>query len=79
MSERQCHIERVEDDGAIVRFDDGSIWEVSIGDSTKRLLWYPTMRVSVEAADDSLFPFRLTNLDTAGPDVVKARLGTGLT
>jgi len=43
-------------------------WGTS-GDTT---YWYPTMRIIVEEIGSSMYPFTLTNLDTAGPDVVGA-------
>ena len=52
---------------------DGSRWEVAVGDNTMTLIWLPTARVIVEEhAEDKLYPYRITNLDTYGPEVVRA-------
>lgn len=71
MSEEH-HILQIRDDGLVVCLDDGSVWDVSVGDNTKSICWYPTMRIAVEENDSPIYPFTLTNLDTAGPDVVRA-------
>jgi hypothetical protein len=68
------HILNVEDDGLVVCLNDGSVWDISVGENTKSILWYPTMRVVVEKAADQMYPFRLKNLATAGPDEVRASL-----
>ena len=71
-SRQELHILEVREDGMVVHLDDGSRWNVSVGDNTKAVCWYPTMRVVVEETGSALYPFTLTNLDTAGPDVVRA-------
>lgn len=68
----EVHILKVGKDGLVVHLDDGSVWNISVGDNTKSICWYPTMRVIVEKSDSAIYPFILTNLDTAGPDVVHA-------
>ena len=68
----ELHIVDIHEDGLVVRLDDGSSWNVPVGDHTKSMCWYPTMRIVVEETGSSLYPFTLTNLDTAGPDVVRA-------
>ena len=70
-SRPELHIVEVREDGMVVHLDDGSRWNVSVGDNTKSMCWYPTMRVVVEETDSALYPFTLTNLETAGPDVVR--------
>ncbi|HXG50022.1 MAG TPA: hypothetical protein VNN77_01275 [candidate division Zixibacteria bacterium] len=69
----ELHITAVRNDGLIIELDDGSSWDVSVGDNTKSICWYPTMRVIIAETGLSPYPFTLTNLDTAGPDVVQAR------
>lgn len=66
------HVLEVRKDGLVVCLDDGSVWDVSVGEHTKSICWYPTMRVVVEENDSPMYPFTLTNLDTAGPDSVRA-------
>jgi|RhiMetdeSRZDD1v2_1073273.scaffolds.fasta_scaffold1392569_1 hypothetical protein len=62
---------RVRLDGRELELGDLSRWEVDPGDSTITVLWLPTNRLKVEdtEAGDSW----ITNLDTAGPDKVRAR------
>ena len=69
---QEHHILKVQKDGLVVCLDDGSVWDVSVGDHTKSICWYPTMRIVVEKNDSPTHPFSLKNLDTAGPDVVRA-------
>ena len=69
---QEHHILEVQEDGLVVCLDDGSVWDVSVGDDTISFLWYPTMRIVVEKNDSPTHPFSLKNLDTAGPDVVRA-------
>jgi len=71
---QEHHISDVKKDGLVVCLDDGSVWDVSVGEHTKSICWYPTMRVVVEENDSSTHPFNLKNLDTAGPDIVRASL-----
>ena len=68
------HVLEVRKDGLVVCLDDGSVWDVSAGDNTKSICWYPTMRIVVEENDSPEYTFSLKNLDTAGPDVVRASL-----
>lgn len=68
----ELHVLEVKNDGLVVHLDDGSVWDVSVGDNTKSICWYPTMRVVVEEAASSTHSFTLTNMDTAGPDIVRA-------
>jgi hypothetical protein len=40
-------VESVTDDGEIVKLEDGSIWEVSAGDTVDSALWLPTTEIIV--------------------------------
>lgn len=71
---QERHVLEIKRNGLIVCLDDGSVWDISVGDNTKSVCWYPTIRIVVEENDDSVYPFSLKNLDTAGPDVVRASL-----
>jgi hypothetical protein len=71
MSEKYSLIVRVEDDGQTLELDDGSTWNVPVGDNTISICWYETQRIVVEKSADKNYPYRLRNLDTSG-DVVKA-------
>ena len=71
---QERHVSEIKNDGLVVCLDDGSVWDISVGDNTKTLCWYPTMRIIVEEGGGSMYPFSLKNLDTAGPDVVRALL-----
>lgn len=72
--EREYFILKVAKNGLTITLNDGSRWEISAGDSTKTICWYETMHIQItEEEDDTLYPFRLTNLNTSTPDVVKAR------
>ena len=71
---QEHHILEIREDGLVVCLDDGSVWDVSVGDNTKSVCWYPTMRILVDENDSPMYPFSMKNLDTAGPDVVRASL-----
>jgi len=75
LSENYSLIVEVEDDGQTVELDDGSTWNVPLGDNTISICWYETQRIVVEESGDKDYPYRLRNLDTSG-DVVKAIRGT---
>lgn len=66
------HVLKVGKNGSVVWLDDGSVWDISAGDNTKSICWYGTMRIVVEEKGSGMYPFTLTNLDTASPDVVRA-------
>jgi len=71
---KEYSILKVTKNGLKVTLFDGSRWQINEGDSTMSICWYPTMRVCIsEDLDDKLYPYRLTNIDTSSPDVVKAR------
>jgi hypothetical protein len=70
---REHYLDTVNEDGTTVTLDDGSVWEIAIGDNTRTLLWYAPNRIQVKNSEDKLYPYTLTNLDTAGPDEVRAR------
>jgi hypothetical protein len=70
---KEHHVLAIQNDGLIVRLDDGSVWDVSVGEHTKTICWYLNMRVVVEESGDPVFGFVLRNLDTVGPDTVRAR------
>lgn len=63
-------IVKVYKDGMRLKLDDGSVWEIAPGPSTKVICWYPTQRVRVEYEDEN---YLITNLDTSGPDTVEAK------
>lgn len=67
-------VRKVGEMGLRVTLDDGSVWEVRHGDSSKTALWYPTQRIIVKAADDESYPYRLKNLDTYQEEEVESRL-----
>ncbi|MDD2309673.1 MAG: hypothetical protein PHH91_08850 [Desulfuromonadaceae bacterium] len=45
-------IQSVSSDGAIIKLEDGSIWEVDSGDAITSMLWLPT--TGIVACDDKL-------------------------
>jgi hypothetical protein len=68
------NILRVLKDGTVLELMDGSRWEIPVGNNTMTLIWLPTARVTIEEnEEDEMFPYRITNLDTYGPEVVRAR------
>lgn len=73
-TEKEHCILSIKNDGLVVSLDDGSVWNISPGDSTKSICWYSTMRVKVEESDSEIYPFILINMNTAGPDRVYASL-----
>lgn len=68
---KEHHIVKVHPDGMILKLDDGSVWDVRVGPSTKVALWYPLQRIIVEAIQGASGSYSLKNLDTSGPDVVE--------
>ena len=62
-------ITNVTEDGLEVSLDNGSVWTINTGDSTKSACWYPTQRIETEKHKEFTY---LINLDTAGPDRVRA-------
>jgi len=45
-------VESVMDDGSIVKLEDGTLWQVSAGDTVDSALWLPTTEIVV--CDDKL-------------------------
>jgi len=68
------HIVRVRKYGTVLQLDDGSQWDIPPGDSTIAVCWYESQRVVVEESDNDLYPYKVTNLDTSTPDVIKGNL-----
>jgi hypothetical protein len=56
----------VSNDGLELTLMDGSHWSIDPGDVSKTSCWYPTQRIMIERHS-------LINLDTAGPDKVRAK------
>lgn len=69
----ELNIVKVGKTGLSVQLSDGSKWKIKTGDISKTLAWYPTQRITVENNDSDVYPFLLTNLDTAGPDQAEAQ------
>lgn len=69
----ELSIARIAKNGLSVQLSDGSKWKIKTGDISKTLTWYATQRVTVENNDSDVYPFVLTNLDTAGPDQAEAQ------
>ena len=64
----------VSEDGEQITLSDNSIWNIRPGDISKSACWYETQRVLVEGTTNKAYPYKFTNLDTAGPDVCAAKL-----
>ncbi len=64
----------VSEDGEQITLSDNSTWSIRPGDISKSACWYETQRVLVEATTSKAYPYKLTNLDTAGPDICAAKL-----
>ena len=63
----ETSILKVNTGGLKISLMDGTEWAIiNIGDITRTLLWYPTQRIKIE--EDTLI-----NLDTPGPDKVRAK------
>lgn len=70
--EREYTIMKVAKNGLKITLDDGSKWEISLGDSTKTSCWYETMHIKItEDSENEQFPFRLMSLNS--PEIVRAR------
>lgn len=52
----------VEDRGARLRLEDGSIWEIANKDRPATMFWQAAERIEVARNVDPEYPFRLTNL-----------------
>lgn len=59
--------------GTWLELEDGSRWIVAPDDMGKATGWLPGMRVTIDRSDDAAHPWALTNIDTAGPEVILAR------
>jgi len=59
-------------DKLTVKLSDGSEWRVKEGDISMVVSWYVSQRVVVSKNGSEVYPYLLTNLDTAGPDKVEA-------
>lgn len=57
-----------------IKFADGPRWSISPGDLSKVMCWSPTSRVIVKKSENPIYPYKITNLDTSGPDEVLASL-----
>ena len=61
-------------DGLGLQLIDGSRWEIALEDITIFATWYASARVTIdEEPDDERYPYRITNLETSTPDVVRAK------
>lgn len=74
---QDCEIEytimNVAKNGLTVTLNDGSRYEIKIGDSTKTSCWYATMHIKIDKdSEDEQFPFKLTS--PRSPEIVRARL-----
>ena len=71
---QESTIRSVRKDGLGLQLMDGSRWEIALEDITTFATWYPSSRVSIdEEPDDERYPYRITNLNTSTPDVVRAK------
>jgi hypothetical protein len=59
--------------GTWLVLEDESRWIVAPGDTGQAAGWLPGMRVTIDRSDDAAHPWALTNIDTAGPDVIHAQ------
>jgi len=57
-----------------VELSDGSKWNIKTGDISKIVIWYETQRIIVSKNNNEIYPYLLTNLDTAEPDKVEASI-----
>lgn len=58
-------------DKLMITLDDDSKWRIHIGDIRKVECWAPTERIRIEETDEGIYPYRLTNLDIAEPNVIR--------
>ncbi len=65
---------KVSEDGLQIILHNTSIWDIRPKDIGKSACWYETQRVLVEKTTNKAYPYKLTNLDTAGPEVCAAKL-----
>jgi len=57
-----------------MKFVDGSTWSINPGDLSKVVCWSPTSRVIVSKSESPIYPYKIANLDTSGPDEILASL-----
>jgi hypothetical protein len=63
----------VDDEKLLLKTLQGSVWELSPGDITIAMVWSPTARLNIQESGDDVYPFSITNIDSPGPQVVRAR------
>ena len=61
-------------DKLTVKLSDGSEWRGKECDISMMVSWYVSQRVVVSKNGSEVYPYLLTNLDTAGPDKVEASI-----
>ncbi len=64
----------VDEEEIQVELSDGSKWNIKTGDISKIVIWYETQRIIVSTNNNEIYPYLLTNLDTAEPDKVEASI-----
>ena len=56
-------IEKVLDDGSIIKLEDNSLWQVDPLDKIDSALWLPLDNITVIEGDDPTYPYKLVNTD----------------
>lgn len=64
----------VDEEEIQVELSDGSKWNVKTGDISKIIIWHETQRIIVSVNSNEIYPYLLTNLDTAEPDKVEVSM-----
>ena len=60
------------DDGAMIRLDDGSLWEISSVDKINTELWLTTEDITITESKNPSYPYTLVN--TSSKDSAEAKL-----
>lgn len=71
---KELSLTSVDDEEIQVQLSDGSKWDVKTGDVSKIITWYETQRIVVSINNNDIYPYLLTNLDTAAPDKAEASI-----
>jgi len=72
--DKELSIESIDEDELLVTLIDESLWNIKPGDISKIATWYETQRIVVSKNDNDVYPYLLTNFDTAAPDKVEASI-----
>lgn len=72
ISKEERSIMEFDKDKLTITLDDNSKWLIHIADIRKVKFWVPTDRILIDETDDGIYHYKLINLDTVEPNVIRA-------